>query len=56
MRRGKARGTVQAAVSIVSPPGTLRCLGTAAGAAAPSLLGHRPEFGGGELGAALDPV
>lgn len=53
VRRGKARGTVQAAVSIVSPPGTLRCLGTVDRAAAPSLLGHRPDLGGGELGAAL---
>lgn len=53
VRRGKARGTVQAAVSIVSPPGTLRCLGTVDRAAAPSLLGHRPYLGGGELGAAL---
>lgn len=56
MRRDKDRGTVQAAVSIVSPPGTLWCLGIVTYAAAPSLLGHRPDLGGGELGVAFDLV
>lgn len=50
--RGRAGGAVQAAVSIVSPPGTHRCLGTVGCAAAPGLLGPRPrERGGGELAA-----
>ncbi|XP_070478667.1 collagen, type I, alpha 1a-like [Equus przewalskii] len=57
--RGRAGGAVQAAVSIVSPPGTRRCLGTAGCAAAPGLLGPPPgsrEEGSSGLGAALDPA
>lgn len=56
--RGRTRGSVQAAVSIVSPPGTRRCLGTVGCAAAPGLLESPPggrETGSSRLGAALDP-
>ncbi|XP_066206331.1 WAS/WASL-interacting protein family member 3-like [Saccopteryx leptura] len=45
--RGWAGGAVQAAVSIVSPLGTRRCLGTVGYAAALGLLG--PRLGSGEL-------
>ncbi|XP_058398796.1 basic proline-rich protein-like [Diceros bicornis minor] len=59
VQRGKAGGAVQAAVSIVSPPGTRRCLGTVGCAAALGLLGPPPrsgEAGSSRLGAALDPA
>lgn len=49
MPRGRADCAVQAAVSIVSPPGTRRCLGTVGCAAAPGLLGPPP--GSQEAGA-----
>ncbi|XP_039728225.1 uncharacterized protein LOC120609614 isoform X2 [Pteropus medius] len=55
--RGRAGGAVQAAVSIVSPPGTRQCLGTVGCTAAPGLLGPPPgngEAGSPRLGAALD--
>lgn len=45
---GEGEGRVQAAVSIVSPPGTRQCLGTVGCAAAPGPLGPPP--GSGEAG------
>ncbi|XP_032168087.1 translation initiation factor IF-2-like [Mustela erminea] len=57
--RGRAGASVQAAVSIVSPPGTRRCLGRMGCAAAPGLLGPRPgigEVGSWRLGTALSPA
>lgn len=45
---GRAGAAVQAAVSIVSPPGTRLCLGTVGRAAAPGVPGPPP--GNGEAG------
>lgn len=57
--RGRAGGAVQAAVSIVSPPGTRRCLGTVGCSAALGLLGSPPgsqEARSSRLRAGLDPA
>lgn len=51
--RGRVGGAVQAAVSIVSPPGNRRCLGTVGCAAAPGLLEPPPRSG--ELAARSHP-